>query len=117
MSLLENPTTYNLSDSKFSLGVAIFDGQAEEFVDLNYFYGLLWIQTWIGSKTVKKEFYNDFKPCNTTNGDFDEINLNATVYKWKQGEMINQSMCFDMKKAMLKSDITLFGKGFILNFR
>ncbi len=37
MSLLENPASYNLSKSKFSLGVAIFDGIAEEFVDLKYF--------------------------------------------------------------------------------
>jgi hypothetical protein len=34
MSLLENPTNYNLSESKFSLGVAIFDNNSGEFVDL-----------------------------------------------------------------------------------
>ena len=34
MSLLENPTNYNLSESKFSLGVAIFDIQTDWFVDL-----------------------------------------------------------------------------------
>ena len=41
MNLLENPTTYNLSERNFSIGVAIFDVQAEEFVDANYFPVLL----------------------------------------------------------------------------
>jgi hypothetical protein len=41
MNLLENPTTYNLSESKFSLGLAIFDVKSGEFVDLNYYPGLL----------------------------------------------------------------------------
>ena len=54
MNLLENPTTYNLSDSKFSLGFAIIDIKSKEFVDLYDFYGLLWTQTLTGSKTDKK---------------------------------------------------------------
>ncbi len=41
MSLLENPTTYNLSEYKFSLGFAIFNAISDEFVDLNDFQGLL----------------------------------------------------------------------------
>jgi hypothetical protein len=83
MSLLENPTTYNLSESKFSLGVAIFDSLAHEFVDINDFPYLLWTQTNIGSQLDIYSIYNDFKPCNTTNGDFDEINLSANFDKWK----------------------------------
>ncbi len=49
MSLLENPTGYNLSETQFSLGVAIFDIQSEEFVDLRYFKDLVWTQTRIAS--------------------------------------------------------------------
>ena len=99
MSLLENPTTYNLSEKNFSLGVAIFDGRSQEFVDLEYFNGLLSSATYIGSTLDSFLIPNDFKPCNTTNGDFDKINLNANVGKWKQGYVINSSMCFDMKNA------------------
>ncbi len=49
MSLLENPTTYNLSESKFSLGVAIFDALNKEFVDLNYFSHLIITETSVDS--------------------------------------------------------------------
>jgi hypothetical protein len=41
MNLLENPTTYNLSERNFSLGFALFDRNAEELVDVNDFPGLL----------------------------------------------------------------------------
>jgi hypothetical protein len=116
MSLLENPTTYNLSQSKFSLGVAIFDKSSLEFVDLDYFPGLLISQTLIGSALDYNPIYNDYKRCNTTIGDFGKINLNANVNKWKQGHLINSSMCFDMSKATLKSDYQLLGKGYELTF-
>ncbi len=85
MSLLENPTSYNLSDSKFSLGVAIFDTQSEEFVDLHYFRKLVWTQTSIESFYRHEYIKIDYKPCNTSNGDFAEINLNAKMDRWKQG--------------------------------
>jgi hypothetical protein len=49
MSLLENPTAYNLSESKFSLGITIFDTNSYEFVDLNDFSFLIWTETSIGS--------------------------------------------------------------------
>jgi hypothetical protein len=116
MSLLENPTTYNLSESKFNLGVAIFDGLVHEFVDINYFPYLLWTETNFGSQLYPYRKYNDYKPCNTTNGDFDEINLNANFDKWKQGHLINSSMCINMKNATLQSDYLLLGKGFVLQF-
>jgi hypothetical protein len=49
MILLENPTTYNLSESNFNIGVAIYDVLAREFVDLEYFRALLYTQTLVGS--------------------------------------------------------------------
>jgi hypothetical protein len=49
MILLENPTTYNLSESNFSIGVAIYDVLAREFVDLEYFPFLMYTQTLVGS--------------------------------------------------------------------
>ncbi len=116
MNLLENPTNYNLSESKFSLGVAIFDQNSFEFVDLDYFHALLFTITKTGGIFDSENFIDDFKPCNTANNDFDEINLNASVNKWKQGYMINSSMCFDMKKAILQSDYQILGKGYELNF-
>jgi hypothetical protein len=70
MNLLENPTTYNLSERNFSIGVAIFDVQAEEFLDANYFPALLATFSAIGSGLDSKTFSDDYKPCNTTNGDF-----------------------------------------------
>jgi hypothetical protein len=104
MSLLENPTTYNLSESKFSLGVALFDVSTLEFVDLNYFSDLLLTETSVDSILDYNPIFNEYKRCNTTIGDFGKINLNADVNKWKQGHFINSSMCFDMSKATLKSD-------------
>ncbi len=41
MNLLETATTFNLSESKFSLGVIIYDSKSDEFVDLRYFPDLL----------------------------------------------------------------------------
>ena len=73
MNLLENPKSYNLSESKFSLAVAIFDVQSKEFVELKYLPGLLLTQTQIGNGLDSKSFYFDYKPCNSTNGDFGEI--------------------------------------------
>ncbi len=116
MNLLENLSTYNLSESKFSLGIAIFDIKSEEFVDLRDFNYLLRAQTQIGTPLKKKFFTNDYNPCNKKNGDFDKINFNVNVDKFKQGEIINSSMCFDMKKATLQSDYLLLGKGFVITF-
>jgi hypothetical protein len=49
MRLLENSSTYNLSESKFSLGFAIFDSDSKEFVDLSYFESLLVTTTTTGT--------------------------------------------------------------------
>ncbi len=66
-----------------------------------YFPALLYSITFTGGFLDYEYFENDFKPCNTTNGDFGEINLNASVGKWNQGHFIKSSMCFDMQKAIL----------------
>ncbi len=49
MSLLENPTIYNLSESKFSLGFAIIDWSSGLFIDLRDFDGLIEAKTRVGS--------------------------------------------------------------------
>jgi hypothetical protein len=41
MSLLENPTNYNLSEKNFSIGVAIFDIKSKEIVEFDDFPLLL----------------------------------------------------------------------------
>ncbi len=61
MNLLENPTIYNLSESKFSLGFAIYDTNSQEFVNLSYFSGLLWSETVTGNFLNSKKFINDYK--------------------------------------------------------
>ncbi len=77
MSLLENPTNYNLSEKNFSIGVAIFDIKSKEIVEFDDFPLLL--QTLIVSADSfnANVIGNALKPCNTTNGDFRKINLNA----------------------------------------
>jgi hypothetical protein len=114
MSLLENPTSYNLSEKKLSVGVAIFDADSKEFVDLDYFRYVLNTSTLLGTAIEYENIPNDYRPCNTKNGDFADINLDANFDKWKQGQLINSSMCFDMKKTKLKSDYLLLGTAFKL---
>ncbi len=57
---------------------------------------------------------NDNYLCNTTSGDFGEINLDSSIGLFKQGDLINSSICFNMTKVTLQSDYKLLGKGFEL---
>ena len=59
MNLFENTATYNLSESKFSIGAFIFDLTSGEFVDLNDFDGLLFTETEIGTVLKQDKFTND----------------------------------------------------------
>ncbi len=56
--------------------------------------------------------FNDNYICNSTNGDFGEINLDSNIGLFKQGHLINSSICFNMTKVALQSDYKLLGKGF-----
>jgi hypothetical protein len=102
MSLLENPTTYNLSESKFSVGFAILNMIDMKFIPRNELIQLLLPLTHLGTILDEKVIRNATHPCSASSGDFEFINLNANVGETQQKELIDASMCFDITEATLK---------------
>jgi hypothetical protein len=102
MSLLENPMTFNLKDSKFSVGFAIFDMVKLKFIPRNDLTELLQARAELGTVIDYKVLLNPTHPCNASSGDFEYIDLNSNINKFKQRELIDASMCFDITDATLK---------------